>query len=211
MNSEYVVQSKVFKEELRWVGEHWLCVLKDSSSSEETARISLYNTYESPSGEGVVAYVSICSGSCAPLLGVFTDNRNLSSWIHKAWSGGRERVFHQPLVVYDAQFMRGEYSRENRSWLIENISIKIEATWKNFEAPVVSYRGDDANVYAQRSLFNVLLFACDAEVQLNGTRVEGSPYLHNQWKSVIGGNDRSSCVIALAETFITPNRNIHIN
>ena len=204
MSSESAVQSRVFSEDLRWVGEHWLCVLKDRNL-EETVRISLYNTYESPAGEGAVAYLSIRSRSCTPLLGVFTDNRDLSDWIYEAWGGGREGVFQQPLIVYDAQFARGERSRDNRSWLIENTTIKIEATWQQFEDPVVSYRGDDPNVYAHRSLFNVLLFALDAKVQLNGTCVEGSPYLHNRWQSIIGGADRSSCVVALAETFINRN------
>ena len=59
-------------------------------------------------------------------------------------------------------------------------------------------------MYAQRSLFNVLLFAREAEILANGVRVPGAPYADGRWRPVIGGGDRSSCVVALAETFITP-------
>ena len=76
--------------------------------------------------------------------------------------------------------------------------------WRAVETPVVSYRGDDPQVYAQRSLFNVLLFAREAEIHANGVRVAGAPYADGRWRPVIGGGDRSSCVVALAETFITP-------
>ena len=83
-------------------------------------------------------------------------------------------------------------------------SLDLQVVWRGFETPVVSYRGDDPKVYAQRSLFNVLLFAREAEVQANGIRVDGAPYADGRWRPVIGGGDRSSCVVALAETFITP-------
>ena len=80
----------------------------------------------------------------------------------------------------------------------------MQVVWRAFETPVVSYRGDDPQVYAQRSLFNVLLFAREAEIHANGVRVPGAPYTDGRWRPVIGGKDRSSCVVALAETFITP-------
>ena len=50
----------------------------------------------------------------------------------------------------------------------------------------------------------MLLFAREAEIHANGARVPGAPYADGRWRPVIGGGDRSSCVIALAETFITP-------
>lgn len=41
----------------------------------------------------------------------------------------------------------------------------------------------------------------EGAITLNGRTVEGRPYVRETWKSSIGG-DRSSCVIALSETFI---------
>jgi len=38
-------------------------------------------------------------------------------------------------------------------------------------------------------------------MKLDGRAVEGKPYTRDIWKKSIGG-DRSSCVFALAETFI---------
>ena len=196
------MQSRVFGGSLRWVGEHWVCALQ-GDGAEETARISLYNTHESEAGEGVVAYVSIRTGPGAPLSGVFTDNRELAAWVHETWGGGSGGRFDQPLTVRDARLVRGERCQDERSWSIQSADTRLQVVWRRFEEPVVSYRGDRPEVYAQRSLFNVLLFACEAEVRLNGARIDGVPYPHDRWRPVIGG-ERSSCVVALAETFITP-------
>ena len=49
--------------------------------------------------------------------------------------------------------------------------------------------------------FTVLYFAQEAEIHLNGRRVPGAPFTRDIWRSSIGG-DRSSCVYALAETFL---------
>ena len=197
------VQSRVFGGTLRWVGEHWVCGLQGEDEGE-TARVSLYHTHASPAGEGVVAYVSIRGEDAPPVLGVFTDNRALASWVHDAWGGGRGGPFGQDPPVFDARLARGGHSDDERSWSIEAPDLDLRVVWRAFETPVVSYRGDDPAVYAQRSLFNVLLFAREAEIHANGVRVPGAPYADGRWRPVIGGKDRSSCVVALAETFITP-------
>lgn len=197
------MQSRVFGGILRWIGEHWVCALQ-VDGAEETARISLYNTYESEAGEGVVAYVSISTNAGTPVSAVLTNNRDLATWVHEAWEGGRGRPFAQPLTVIDARLTRGDRSADERSWSIEAPKMRLRVIWRRFSPPVVSYRGDRPEVYAQRSLFNVLLFAREAEVSLNGTRIHGSPYSHDRWQPVIGGPNRSSCVVALAEAFITP-------
>ena len=106
--------------------------------------------------------------------------------------------------VFDARLARGDRCEDERSWTIKAPEVTLQVVWRRFETPVVSYRGDDPEVYAQRSLFNVLLFAREAEVHANGVRVDGAPYTVDRWRPVIGGGDRSSCVVALAETFITP-------
>ena len=95
--------------------------------------------------------------------------------------------------------------RRGRALLVHpDPDLDLQVAWRGFETPVVSYRGDDPAVYAQRSLFNVLLFAREAEIRANGVRIDGAPYTDGRWRPVIGGGDRSSCVVALAETFITP-------
>ena len=208
-------QSRVFGGTLRWVGEHWVCGLQGEEQGE-TARVSLYHTHASPEGEGVVAYVSIPGEAAPPVLGVFTDNRALAAWVHDAWGGGRGGPFGQDPPVFDARLnrvgrlvrggrlTRGDRAGDERSWTIQGAGLDLRVVWRAFETPVVSYRGDDPAVYAQRSLFNVLLFAREAEVHANGVRVPGAPYADGRWRPVIGGGDRSSCVVALAETFITP-------
>jgi hypothetical protein len=203
------VQSRVFGGTLRWVGEHWVCGLQGEEEGE-TARVSLYHTHASPEGEGVVAYVSIRGQSVPPVLGVYTDNRALAAWVHGAWGGGRGGPFGQDPPVFDARLVRadhlagGDRAADERSWTIQATDLDVNVVWHAFETPVVSYRGDDPAVYAQRSLFNVLLFAREAEIHVNGVRVPGAPYADGRWQPVIGGGDRSSCVVALAETFITP-------
>ena len=197
------MQSRVFGGSLRWVGEHWVCALKGEEEGE-TARVSLYHTHASPAGEGVAAYVSIRGRAAPPVLGVFTDNRAVAAWVHDAWGGGRGGPFGQAPPVFDACLRRGDPVQDERSWSIQTPDLDLQVRWRRFETPVVSYRGDDPAVYAQRSLFNVLLFAREAEVRANGVRVDGAPYADAKWQPVIGGGHRSSCVVALAETFITP-------
>ncbi len=204
MSSEPVVQSRVFGGALRWVGEHWVCGLQGEEEGE-TARVSLYHTHASSAGEGVVAYVSIRGEAVPPVLGVFTDNRALAAWVHDAWGGGRGGPFGQDPPVFDAHLARGDRAGDERSWTIRSPDLDLQVRWRAFETPVVSYRGDDPAVYAQRSLFNVLLFAREADIHANGVRVPGAPYADGRWRPVIGGGDRSSCVVALAETFITPS------
>ncbi len=196
-------QSRVFGGEFRWVGEHWVCALKGEGEAE-TARVSLYDTHASPAGEGVVAYVSIRGGGGPTLAGVFTDNRALAAWVHGAWGGGRGAPFGRSPPVADARLARGDRSGGGRSWTIRAPNVDLQVTWRRFDPPVVSYRGDRPEVYARRSLFNVLLFAREADIRSNGERVDGAPYADDRWRPVIGGGDRSSCVVALAETFITP-------
>ena len=203
MRTGPAVQSRVFGGSLRWVGEHWVCALR-GEGDEETARVSLYHTHASPAGEGVVAYVSVRSEAASPVLGVFTDNRALAAWVHDAWGGGRGGPFGQEPPVFDARLARGDRCEDERSWTIKAPEVTLQVVWRRFETPVVSYRGDDPEVYAQRSLFNVLLFAREAQIDANGVRVDGAPYTVDRWRPVIGGGDRSSCVVALAETFITP-------
>lgn len=204
------VQSRVFGGTLRWVGEHWVCGLQGKKGGE-TARVSLYHTHASPEGEGVVAYVSIRGEAVPPVLGVFTDNRALAAWVHDAWGGGRGGPFGQDPPVFDARLVRGDHlargdrAGDERSWTIRSPDLDLQVRWRAFETPVVSYRGDDPAVYAQRSLFNVLLFAREADIHANGVRIPGAPYVDGRWRPVIGGGDRSSCVVALAETFITPS------
>ena len=106
--------------------------------------------------------------------------------------------------MFDARLARGDRCEDERSWTIKAPEVTLQVVWRRFETPVVSYRGDDPAVYAQRSLFNVLLFAREAQIDANGVRIDGAPYTDGRWRPVIGGGDRSSCVVALAETFITP-------
>ena len=102
MNGGQSVQSRVFSGSLRWVGEHWICALKGEGEGE-IARVSLYHTHASPAGEGVTAYVSI-GGQVAPtVLGVFTDNRAVTAWVHDVWGGGRGGPFRPHPPVFDAR------------------------------------------------------------------------------------------------------------
>lgn len=93
------------------------------------------------------------------------------------WSG---EIFHDP------------------SWIITTGNRRIEAEWRSLDPAVIAYRGHNRDVVKKRSVFNVLIFAGDAEIRLDARRIDGRPYLRDAWKENIGRDLTSSCVIALA-------------
>jgi len=149
-------------------------------------------------GEGIVAFVLIRGQN--GFEAICADNRNLVGWIVDTWIKDRD------LPILEAQFQRRGEIFQEPSWIIETTDHQVKATWKKLEPPVIAYRGADLEDVKRRSIFNVLFFANDAEITLDGVRVEGRPYVRGVWRDNIGGGDRSSCVFALAETFVTPER-----
>jgi len=164
--------------------------------------VSLYRTDWSPAGEGHVAFVLIREPT--RFGAVCCDNRAVLESIRAAWIQGRGSPFDCDLAVLEATFTRTGDSLDSPSWVIRTPEHWVEAQWSELEPPVVAYRGTDRETVSRRALFNVLMFARKGSIRLDGQDVPGKPYLRDIWRDNLGGGDRSSCVFALAETFVVP-------
>ncbi|MBI81924.1 MAG: hypothetical protein CMJ81_01885 [Planctomycetaceae bacterium] len=70
-------------------------------------------------------------------------------------------------------------------WTVADPPIVLNTPWKNGQ-----------------ETFSILYFTDQATVELDGKPIEGSPYLRDIWQETLGG-DRSSCVLALSESFFS--------
>ena len=184
---------------LLWSGEHWICFLRTPGTQEDSARVSLYRSVYSPAGEGHVAFVDV-PGS---LQAILTDNRAFLEFIRTTMYRGKALPFGSGLPVVDATFRREGDLKESPSWVMEAGKHLLDVTWTQLEPPIVAFRGDP-EFQRQRPAFTVLFFCQGARILLDGQRIEGTPYPRRIWREALGGDDRSSCVFAIAETMIRP-------
>ncbi|MDP3183191.1 MAG: hypothetical protein Q8M54_10300 [Desulfobaccales bacterium] len=183
---------------LIWSGEHWLNYIGNPSKEKHFGMVSLYLTRYSPAGEGHVAFVHIVSEKT--LKAICSDNPKVAAFIYHHMIKGKVKFFDQDLPLVEARFRREGDIREVPGWVIETPEDRITATWLALQPPLVVE--GFAPVFSEKyDFFTVLFFAEDASLSLNGRPLPGKPYLRNIWHRSIGG-DRSSCVIALAETMI---------
>lgn len=184
--------------ELLWCGEHWINYLREPVAESNSGMVSLYHTRYSPAGEGNVAYVHIPSsigGSGADA--VYADNDELAQYLTGLMFRGRKGPFDRDMAVAPARFRRQGDIRTSPAWLLETESVTVRATWSQLGPPVIA-----EGVFREgHEHFTVLFFADGAEIEVDGRKCPGGPYTVDVWKSSLGGR-RSSCVFALAETFL---------
>lgn len=193
------VSDPTLQGQLIWAGEHWINYLRPEGAKTDSAQLSLYHSSYSPAGEGHVAYV-IISGQ---LEAVCTDNHDLEEFIFETMIHGKNALFDRELPVLAASFRRGGDVSASPSWRIELAEHVLEASWECLDEPVMVYRSDPV-MQRKRPAFTLLFFSQDAEILWDGVELPGRPYPRDIWREAIGGEARSSCVFALAETMIQP-------
>ena len=184
---------------LIWAGEHWINYLRPAGGDTDSAQLSLYHSSYSPAGEGNVAFV-IIPGT---LEAVCTDNRDLLEFILETMIRGKNASFDRELPVLDAAFRRGGDVRHAPAWSIELPGHLLEASWSQFDEPIMVYRSD-RKIQQRRPIFTLLFFAQEGAIVWDDISLPGRPYRRDIWREAIGGEARSSCVFALAETMIQP-------
>ena len=184
---------------LSWSGEHWVNYIRRRGESTDSAMVSLYHTRYSPAGAGNVAFVDIPGEGGYKAL--CTDSHEVAHYtVETMTKGYTHPPYGQDLSVVDAQFSMGGDIRSAPSWTIQTDSHVVVATWNDI-LPAVITNGPWPGGETIRHVYSLLHFTEGASITLDGRAVEGNPYLRDIWRPTIGG-DRSSCVFALAETFI---------
>ena len=179
---------------LAWSGDHWILEIRPQGAQQPSAWVSLFHTRYSPAGEGIAAQIVVPGDR--PLSVVCTDRPEVGRFTREQFfSAGRYFDPEAPLV--DAQFQRRGDILKDPAWVIETEGFRIVARWQITEPAVVA-----AGTFRPGTEHFTLLFFSDAaSVQRDGQSIEGQPYPRDIWKPSIGG-ERSSCVIALAESLL---------
>ena len=187
-----------FEGKVHWSGEHWINYLRRSGETVDSGSFSLNHTRYSEAGEGSVAFVII------PDAGIdvtYTDNRELAQWTFENMICGRGNQFDHEMPVADASVRRTGDIRTSPSWTIASDDHAIASTWTVTE-PAVIHWGPAPSGMENIQIFSLLHFTGDTELTCDGRPIDGQAYTRDIWRSSIGG-DRSSCVFALAETFVS--------
>ena len=170
--------------------------LRVPGAERDSGQVSVWHMHYCPAGEGTVVYVNIPGDP--GLRAVCTDNRDLADWID-GWARELSGPYDIDAVV-DADIRREGRIDDNPAWVIATEGATVVATWHHLappmilEAPAPAFRSD-------QDVFSHLLFTDEASIRIDGREVKGQPYTCEIWRKSIGG-DRSSCVVALSETFI---------
>ncbi len=180
--------------EILWCGEHWINYLREPGAQANSGMVSLFHTRYSPGGEGNVAYVHIPE---AKLDAVCTDNPELARYLDELMTRGRKGPFDRAMPVVATRFTRAGDVRTAPAWVLETEGRTVRATWSALGPPVIA----EGTFREGTEHFTVLFFAEQATIEVDGHPCTGAPYLVDTWKTSIGGQ-RSSCVFALAETFM---------
>ncbi|MEE3258752.1 MAG: hypothetical protein VX293_06050 [Candidatus Latescibacterota bacterium] len=179
-----------------WTGQHWINYLRVPGAEEDSGRVSVWHTHYCGAGEGTVAYVDIPGDP--GLRAVCTDNRDLAAFVD-SWVRDLPGPY-QIDVVIDAAIRREGSIDAAPAWVIETGGATVVATWFNLEPPVIM-EAPAPTVKPDRDVYSHLFFTDEATIRIDDRSVEGEPYLRDIWQQSIGG-ERSSCVVALSETFI---------
>lgn len=181
---------------LAWSGEHWICMLREPGS-ENTAVVSHYHLRHSPAGPGNVAVIHVPGAAGVRVLA--TDNEPVAAFAKERFFAARADYLHGDLPVRPATFARIGEGQPGTGWRYRFDGAEMAARWFVREPPVIAHGNPRPGDWC----FTVLFFAEEADLSLNGARVPGAPFTREIWRPTIGG-DRSSCVYALAETFLEP-------
>jgi hypothetical protein len=189
------MRPEIKKSTLHWSGEHWVLMLRVPGGNEPDAIVSHFSLRYSPGGEGNVAVVRL--GGEEGFHAVCTDNPEAASFALGQFFENRVAYFRDDLPRVDAAFTRHGDTRRASGWVIETEQHRIVTRWDITEPPVIA----DGPFRSGSEMFTVLFFTHSASVELDGNPLPGQPFLRDIWRPSIGG-DRSSCVFALAETFL---------
>ena len=192
--SEQLVQDG----KLYWTGEHWINYIRREGETSDSGMVSLFHTRYSKGGSGNAAFVDI--GGDDGYRALCTDNADVASFMVDHQRGNTGRPYGQNPPIVDAEFIQGGDIRTSPSWTIRTDDREIVATWSAV-LPVVVVNGPWPAGSQISYTFTLLHFAEGASIALDGRAVDGRPYPTDIWRKSIGG-ERSSCVFALAETFI---------
>lgn len=180
---------------LIWSGEHWINYIRERGAQSNSGMVSLFHTRYCAAGEGNVAFVAIPEPDS--IEAVCTDNPELARFIVETFARGRRGPFDRELPLRVGQFTRGGDIRVAPYWSIDLGDRKVVATWSQLQPPVLA-----AGTFREATEhFTVLFFAEQAAIQLDEQPCPGSPYRVETWRPSIG-EERSSCVFALAETLM---------
>ncbi len=179
---------------LQWTGEHWVAMLRREDTGDDTAIVSHYSLRISPAGEGNVAVIRITGEN--GLHAVCTDQPQLLDFALPRFFS-KVSYWRPDLPALRCQFTRTGDATRDPGWRIETESNRtIEVRWRISQPPEVINTPWRNN----QDVFSILYFTDRATVQLDGEPFLGQPYLRDIWRDTLGG-DRSSCVVALAESF----------
>ena len=178
---------------LIWSGEHWINGIRTQDSQEPSGWFSLYHTRYSEFGEGNTLQLVVPS---LDIQLVCTDNLELGKWINeKFFRNSWVDTSHLPLV--EGTFFRKGEVRKSPSYVVFSGKIEVVSSWEVKDPPVITY----GPFSEDKEFFTLLFFTEESSLELNGQLVSGTPYRRDIWRDSIGG-ERSSSVIALAETMI---------
>ncbi|NKB71407.1 MAG: hypothetical protein GKR89_30410 [Candidatus Latescibacteria bacterium] len=184
---------------VQWSGEHWINYLRRPGETADSGGLSLYHTHYSQAGAGTVACIDI---PAAGWTAICTDNRELAAWLVATMIRGRGNQFDRDLPLVEAAISRGGDIRTAPSWTVQAAGHTVVSTWHITE-PATIHWGPAPSGASDLHIFSLLFFTDRALLNHNSAPVEGVPYTRDIWRNSIGG-DRSSCVFALAETFLLP-------
>ena len=179
--------------ELTWTGEHWINYLREPGQESDSGRVSLFSFRWCPAGAGTAALVDVPGR----FTGLCTDNREVLEYARATMTRSWPE---EEIPVVDAEFSESGDLRTDPAWRIDTGSHVILAAWGEVEAPVVC-NGPWPDSPSGDYVFSLLHFCGRAALEIDGEPVAGAPYTRDIWRSTIGG-DRSSCVFALAESFV---------
>ncbi|HIM57363.1 MAG TPA: hypothetical protein EYM39_11710 [Candidatus Latescibacteria bacterium] len=194
-----MIEGLVSPGELTWSGEHWINYLRLPGASSDSGMVSLFNIRWSPAGNGMAAWVWIPGDE--GLRAICSDHREVTDFIVEIMAKtAANPPYDDELPVMEASFSQGGDIRRAPSWTIHTGAREIVATWTQIR-PVVIANGTWPPCPSGNYCFSLLHFADGGSISLDGRLVGGAPYTRDIWQRTIGGQ-RSSCVFALAESFI---------
>ena len=179
---------------LLWSGEHWISALRNEGEEQPSVWVSLFHTRWSSAGEGNAAHIRIAGPQ--PLNVVCYDNLEVAAFCRENFFR-RGPLFTGHVPDVPAKFRREGDVRSAPEWILETDKFQLRATWQVQSPPEIA----DGTFRAGTRHFSIFFFADEATVELNGSLLPGNPYPRDIWKPTLGGL-RSSCVFALAESFL---------
>ena len=117
----------------------------------------------------------------------------------RSWARGLPGPYDIDAVI-DADIRREGRIDDHPAWVIASEGTTVVATWHHLAPPVILEAPAPA-FKPNQDVFSHLFFTDEASIRIGDREVEGQPYTREIWRKSIGG-DRSSCVVALSETFI---------